>query len=100
MSINLNWRWNNRFIPIQELNDYQLEQTLSFLKRTKKTHFQNIRKDQWIRKIRQVIVQKEEQEFNNFLNNINLRKQEKITSTVDKFIETVFPNDFKVLKRI
>jgi len=92
---NLHWRWNNKLIPIQKLNEFQIEQTINFLKVTKKSHFQKVKRQEWLRTFNKLLIEKEEL---NLTNHLNKNRNEKIISTVDKFIATVFPKDFRVLK--
>ena len=95
MITNLNWKWKDKLIPIQELNEYQIEKAINFLKTTQKTHFQKIHKKHYLNQLNELLVKKEDEYLTNYLNK---RRDKKIISIVDKFISTVFPKDFKVLK--
>lgn len=95
MITNLHWKWKDKLIPLQELNEYQIEKIITFLKTTKKSKFQEVSKQQYLAELNRLLVKKEDEYLTNHLNK---NRNQKIIPVVDKFIATVFPKDFKVLK--
>lgn len=95
MITNLNWKWKDKIIPLQDLNEYQIEKVINFLKTTKKTHFQKVNKKKYLIQLNAILVKKEDEYLTNYLNK---NRNQKIISAVDKFVATVFPKDFKILK--
>lgn len=91
----LYWKWKDKSIPLQDLNEYQIEKIISFLKTTKKTHFQKVNKKKYLIQLNAILTRKEDEYLTDHLNK---NRNKKIISAVDKFVSTVFPKDFKVLK--
>ncbi len=100
MKSDLMWMWDKKLVPIQKLTNNQIEQIIVFLNSTKKQNFNGTYKQKWLKIFRNLKLENERRDYEECLNFVAKRREQKIINAVDKFIATVFPKDFEVLKKI